>query len=133
MDISEVMEAVLAVPPTTDIVTNLLNRFKSECNPALFQEFSTKLQEVVDAVELRTRERTIENFSSIDDRVKEFMKKELANMGEVSNTGSPSTGNDGDRKRAAVATVLPLVEDTVVPSTKKGKGVGYCGAYLYFV
>jgi hypothetical protein len=121
MEIAEVMEAVLAVPPTTDIVANLLNRFKSECNPALFQEFSTKLQEVIDAVEVRTRERTIENLNSIDDKVKEFMKNELANKDkECTNS---STGNDGERKRSAVTTAVPLVEDSTVPnSTKRKRG-----------
>jgi hypothetical protein len=118
MGIAEVLEAVLAVPPTTNIVSNHLDCIKNECKPILYQAFLVKLQQIIEAVEICTRERTIENMNSLDDTTKEIIQIELEKKekGEVACVGrDEGTDDTRNKRRKANIPFDTLCTETEVP------------------
>jgi hypothetical protein len=74
MTILQVIEAVLFVPPATDAVARLLQRFKTECNPSLYNEFKDTLEEVVAVTSTEATNQAIERLD-LDEDIKELNRE----------------------------------------------------------
>jgi hypothetical protein len=95
MSIKTLLNVVLAVRPTTDLLTNLYKRFESDCNPKQCTEYKTLLDLVIKQVTAEVRATAL-NFLDLPEEVKDTMREHLKRKQEQEAQGI-STGTSSAR------------------------------------
>jgi hypothetical protein len=128
MTIGRVIGAVLDAPPPSDVVKNLLERFKKECNISLYIEFKDALEEVVQVVSTRTRAETISNLNYLDEetknKIRTGIKVEQSTHSMLVRGIAPEVlDNIPLEDLPALPDIQYLMQTAAVPTTKKrGRG-----------
>jgi hypothetical protein len=76
MGIKTLLNLVLAVRPTTDLVSNLYKRFETDCSPAVCREYKSLLDLVIKQVSTEVRVSALD-YVDLPEEVKDTMREHL--------------------------------------------------------
>jgi hypothetical protein len=97
LSIKGILNAVLAVQPTTDVLQKLYSKFENDCNPRQCQEFKEQLDKVVRQISNEVRSRALDYIDlpeEVKDTVREHLKRKQAD-----GTSTDSTVSSGRKKK----------------------------------